>query len=361
MNLPVIINLITFDTMNFKKIIFIAAGLMMMTALLSGIWTGLIRVGLDLPLKQGMTNHGAIFVCSFVSTLIFFKTIKDSGKKFLLVIPLLNVISIIPLLLNQTKPAFLLLTITSIGFTVFIFTQTKSISDIKSIAFLLGSLCLVVGNFKLFLTGFYPVAVPFWIGAVLLIIFAENINESIIRSRFRLLWFVLTVSITIAVFIPFHSSGELILGILLLVFSIVIPVTLFSEYKKLQLPLFFKSGFITSYFFLFLTGLIYVSGTYTGYHYDASVHSFFLGYLFVMIFTDIGSGRCLSNGNSEHKTYFINYFWIFLLSVSLLMRIYADFDMATSIRIFAAKFNGVAILGFFITHIIQKIRSRKMS
>lgn len=345
-----------------NKLLIVIPGLLMLTALLSGIWTGLIRVGLNLPLTQGMTNHGAIFVCSFVVTLIFFKTIKDSGKKFLLIIPFLNLLSIIPLLLNQNKIAFILLTLTSIAFTVFLFSKTNSIQDTKSVVFLLGSFCLVVGNFKLFLTGFYPVAVPFWVGAVLLIIFAENLHESFLLSRFKYLWLAMGIIVTLIVFIPFHSSGELVLGLVLILFSIIIPTTLLLEYKKLPpLPIFFKTGFILSYFFLFLTGVIYVSGTVTGYHYDAGVHAFFLGFLFIMIFTDIGSGRCLTSSYDAgtRKNYFLPFLWIILLAVSLLVRLYADFEVNTPLRIYAAKFNGVAILGFFITHIIQKIRFHK--
>lgn len=345
-----------------KKLLYVIPGLLMLTALLSGIWTGLIRVGLNLPLSQGMTNHGAIFVCSFVTTLIFFKTIKDSGKNILLIIPLLNLLSIIPLILHQNKFAFTLLTLTSIAFAVYLFSETKSIKDVKSVVFLLGALCLVIGNFKLFLTGFYPVAVPFWIGAILLIIFAENIHESFSNSRFRFLWLTLAILLTVTVFIPFHSSGDLLLGVVLIMYSVIIPITLLLEYKKLPpLPNFFKTGFILSYFFLLITGVIYISGTYTGYHYDAGVHSFFLGFLFIMIFTDIGSGRCLTTSHDAvtRKKYFLPYLWIILLAVSLLVRLYADFEVNIPLRIYAAKFNGIAILGFFITHIIQKIRSHK--
>src|SRR6187431_66058 len=65
-----------------------------MLCLLSGLWSGLSRIGWDIALLPIAPHHGAVMVGGFLGTLITLEKIIPLRKKVLFLIPGLNVLSV---------------------------------------------------------------------------------------------------------------------------------------------------------------------------------------------------------------------------------------------------------------------------
>jgi hypothetical protein len=106
------------------------------------------------------------------------------------------------------------------------------------------------------------------------------------------------------------------------------------------------------YGWLIICGLFMAYGAYGGLLYDAAIHSFFLGFVFSMIFAHapiILPGVLRLTINPFKKSL---YFWFVLLQLSLLLRISEVFSGITSLKLIAGITNGIAILGFFVNMVI---------
>jgi len=113
------------------------------------------------------------------------------------------------------------------------------------------------------------------------------------------------------------------------------------------------------YGWLVVCGLFMAYGSYSGLLYDPAVHSFFLGFVFSMIFAHapiILPGVMKLNGNPFNKSLYI---WFYLLQISLLIRIISFFSGTTDLKLWGGFFNGIAILGFFITMMILVVRLKR--
>ena len=329
----------------------------MVSILLIAIWTGWIRVGLNLPFTHGMANHGAIFVLSFTLSLVFFYFVYESRKKKYYLIPIFNMLSVVPLLLNLNKFAFLLLTLIAIWFFLFLFSETNSFSNVRKIILLSSTLMMIVGNFKLFMTGFYPIAIPFWTGAFILILLSAFTTDTNFTGYRKMVSLLLCLLFILTAFIPFHANGEYFLGCLLISCSFVIPFIVL----KIKSP--FKTvyilGIILSHLFLLITGLIYIIGTIMVFQYDASVHSFFIGYILTAIITLIEVNNRFKITDEGVFNTAEGYFWILSIAASVLLRVYADFEGLEEYRKYSAKITGVLILWFFSINIYRLIRINK--
>jgi hypothetical protein len=88
------------------------------------------------------------------------------------------------------------------------------------------------------------------------------------------------------------------------------------------------------------------------YFYDALLHSFFLGFVFLMIFAHapiIFPGVMGFSFTPFHKSL---YLWMFLLNVSLLFRMITDLLFLNQLRQISGLLNGMVIIGFFINLLI---------
>jgi hypothetical protein len=175
------------------------------------------------------------------------------------------------------------------------------------------------------------------------------------------MFIVLLVIFVIGVLFSFHGIGNLISGLALIAISIwlmrndVIGINLKNQY----LPKFVAIALLCGYVALLLTGVFFFSLSDQWLTYDAIVHSFFLGFVFSMIFAHgpmILPGIMGIVATPFHK---ILYLWLLLLQVSWLARVFSDIAMTLDIRKLSGLLSALAILGYFITMAILTIRSQR--
>jgi hypothetical protein len=108
---------------------------------------------------------------------------------------------------------------------------------------------------------------------------------------------------------------------------------------------------LVGFIWLILTGFLFWFANRLPFGYDASLHGFFLGFVFSMIFAHapiILPGVLKFNFKSYHPSLYV---WFGLMQISLLVRISTNFWVWQELRLWVGLINGIAIVGFFI-HII---------
>ncbi len=343
----------------------------MLISLLTGILTGWFRIGigLNLPFSFPAGEHGAIMAGSFLGTLICLERSISYPNKLALIVPLLNSLSIVFFLASMPKTACVFLLLGSAGLTAiyyFIYVKHKGMYLLIMMA---GALCYFIGNAILLRSSFFPASVMWWIAFLLFTITGERLELSRFillknASRKQLVLVFFLILFTLGIVVPFHSAGGYLIGISIVGSSLWLFKYDMARHSLKKPGVSFYSGLllITGYFWLLITGIFMAYGSYFGLLYDASLHVFFLGFVFSMIFAHAPVilpavlrikvepfGRSL-------------YFWYFLLNISLLIRIAGIFpvQMPPYYKETAGMLNGIAILGFFINMaILSKITKRK--
>jgi len=208
-----------------------------------------------------------------------------------------------------------------------------------------------------------------WIAFLFLTITGERLE----LSRFILLRktvlkqsaLIIFISLFFAgIFLPFHSA----LGSSLSALSMIGSAIWLFKYDMAKHSLkkrgqSFYSGLllITGYVWLVFTGLFFVLGAYFGSFYDASLHAFFLGFVFMMIFAHapvILPAVLKLNVSPFGRSL---YLWYILLNITLLFRVIAVFPEIAPYKMWAGMFNGIAIIGFFVNMITLAILAKKKS
>jgi len=119
-------------------------------------------------------------------------------------------------------------------------------------------------------------------------------------------------------------------------------------------------GLILGYFWLIISGIfLMVNGNpYAGLIYDAYTHTIFLGFVFSMIFVHapIIFPAVFGQPFSFSKRFYIH---LFLLQITLVGRIAADFMGSTEWRLWFGLLNVLTILLFFGNTLISVILARK--
>jgi hypothetical protein len=227
---------------------------------------------------------------------------------------------------------------------------------------LIGGILLVTGLVLLLTGEKYASAVPYWIGFLLLTILGERIDLAKFLPRRKLknplLWiFILTF--LAGLFMTYHQVGHIFAGagMLLIAFWLMKYDIVNKSMKSHGIHRYIGTVLFSGYIWLFISGLIMLINPALVYAYDAVLHAFFLGFVFLMIFAHapiIFPGVMGYSFTPYHKSL---YTWMILLNLSLLMRIVADLFFLNDIRQISGIISGVIIIGFFINLLIV-IRSK---
>lgn len=330
-------------------------------SLIIGLWAGLIRIGWSIPVNTATPHHGAIMVGGFLGTLIALEKIIPLRKKWLFFIPGASAASVIFFFLNLPLISIILLIFSGAGLTCVLFTYFLRNRSIEYLLMSSGGLCWMIGNILLFHTNFYPIAVPWWIGFTLLIITAERLELMkflpVEKKSYRWLYTLLSIFF-ISLVLSFHGTGKIITGCALAGIAIwlmkfdVIGITI----RKNELPKFVAIALLCGYFALLLTGIFSFSLASQAMGFDAVVHTFFIGFVFSMIFAH---GPIILPGilGISVKPFSRQlYGWLFLLHSSWLIRLAADVHIDFEWRRISGIVATVAIFGYFITIAIVTAR-----
>jgi hypothetical protein len=233
--------------------------------------------------------------------------------------------------------------------------------------FFAGAFCLLTGNIVLFKTELYPAAIIWWMQFLLFTIVAERLELSrflpLSPSR-RVLLMAILSAVLVTAFVPFHFHGNIAFAITLSATALWLLKydMAFKSIKTKGQHRYSGSLLITGYIWLIITSVLLILENRFSFGYDAVLHSFFIGFVFSMIFSHAPI-ILPAVAKLPIKIYrpFL-YLWFIVLQLSLILRIIADLTEQTQLRKWAGMINGIAILLFFVTIIFivrQELLKRK--
>jgi hypothetical protein len=230
-----------------------------------------------------------------------------------------------------------------------------------------GALCYVIGNLLLIKSSFYPPSVMWWIAFLFLTItgerleFSRYLNVSGLKQTILVALLLLFIA---GIMLPFHSVGGYVLAVSMIGCSVWLLRYDMAKHSLKRSGQTFYNGvlLITAYIWLGITGLFMAYGSYFGLLYDAALHTFFLGFVFSMIFAHapmILPAVLRLKVNPFGSSLYI---WFILLQVTLLLRISGVFMGTAPYKQLAGLLNGIAIIGFFVNMaILTKLAERKLT
>jgi hypothetical protein len=332
--------------------------------LLGGLLAGLRRIGWSLPLTPGAVHHGALMIGGFLCTLISLEKTIPLKRKILFIIPVLNALTLLIIVPGWYYAGVGCMIAGAAGIILlFSFYFLSQPNDPSNQVMLAGSVLLLIGNILFAVHRFYPVAVMWWIGFVLFVITGERLELSKFlpvstNSKRLLLMFLFLFPLGLV--LPQHGIGKYFSGVALVGISIwllkhdVIRIGLWKE----GLVKFSAMALLLGNIALLLDGILLVLSGEQVYTYDSFVHTFFIGYVMTMIFAH---GPIILPGvlGISIKPYHpLLYLWLFLLFVSLCLRLFANVILDTELRKLGGLLSALCIVLYFLTMLTQLIRLR---
>jgi len=266
--------------------------------LVGGVWGGLVRLPLNLPLPGGNANwltfHGPLMVCGFLGTVVALERAVGLGKWWTYAAPMLTGAGAVMFLAGGLGriPLYLILA----GSVVF-WTVTLQVVRLQRALFTTlmsaGAFSWVAGNILWAADWPFPRVAPWWIAFLALTIIGERLDLSRFQRQSR--WSRPTLAIALSAFgvglvlTSIHQvAGECIMGLGILACG----AWLFRfdiarrSLKQHGLPLFMGLWLLVGFGWLCAAGLlmIWASPLSSGWLYDAALHSFFVGFVVSMIF-----------------------------------------------------------------------------
>lgn len=333
--------------------------------LLLGMLGGLGRMGWSHSLSEAIVHHGACMVGGFLGSLIALEKIVPLKKPVFFIGPFMSAASILCFIAGSAHVALILLCLSSVVLClVYGLYLVRNYSLYLAIA-LAGALCWVVGNFLLFSKLFYPMAFPWWMAFVLLTVCSERLELSRflpVSSFAKKVFIFLLILFVAGITLPFHLGGNFVSGLALVIIALwlmrydVISITL----KKQGLQAFTARALLGGYVALVLAGIFLISLNNTSYSYDSIVHTFFLGFAMAMIFAHgplILPGLLGLQVKPFHTLFYLP---LFLLFISLLIRLLANANLiAFTYRIFSGWLSVAAILLYFMFMLTFMVRATR--
>ena len=335
-------------------------------SLLAAIWAGLVRMDwhLAVPNLKFPEAHGPLMVIGFLGTVIGLERAVALKKPWAYGAPLFAVLSAIAQLfgLAPTWGQSLAVISSAILLAIFGFLwwhQHESYLVIIG----LGALLWLVGN--LLWLAEYPffIAAGWWAGFLVLTIAGERLELSRLRrlsntSRL-LLFFAVAVLVLGLARISIEEPGSRVAGVGLIAIALWLLRwdIAWRTVRIAGLPRFMAVSLLSGYFWLLVAGIlwiIYAADFIAGPHYDAMLHSIFLGFVFAMIFAH---APIILPSVMDVSMPFQNAFYahLLVLHVSLFLRIGADLAQSPSARMWGGLLNGLAIL-LFLANNIRAVR-----
>jgi hypothetical protein len=339
----------------FRLLIMVLGGF----ALLIGLWMGLFRLGLELPLfRLSLPSfHGPLMVSGFLGTLIGLERAVASNLRWAYAVPLLSGVGALALVAGTPDPfGITLMTLSSAGLVFLLAVIFYNHLTLYSVVITIGASFWLIGN-GLWLLGFpfYKVAI-WWIGFLVLTISGERLEISRmlqISNRGKAAFilaaslFILGVILVTRAFsagVQVTGIGMVALALWLLRFDIARRTV-----NQEGLSRFIALSLIIGYVWLGLGGLleVFLGGMTSGFYYDAILHSIFIGFVFSMIFAHapvifpavLGLPRFLT----LHLPFYAH---LALLHISLILRITGDLLEWPLGRKWGGLLNAIAILLF---------------
>ena len=326
-------------------------------SLIMGLFAGLQRIGWSIPVNLASSHHGAMMIGGFLGTLISLEKIIPLKRKELYIIPFLSGSSVILFFAKLSAISLWCLLVASIGLSfAFLIYWIRERSLIYTMM-LAGAVCWVIGNVILMQTGFYPFSASWWMAFTLLVITSERIELMKflpVTTKQKNIFIGVTVLFIASCLATFHGPGKFLAAFSLVGASIwlmrfdVVGINL----KKEGLTRYVGVALLSGYFAMLISGIFIAFMAEKPLGYDIIVHSFFIGFVFSMIFAH---GPIILPGvlGISTKPYHpVLYLWLALIHVSWIVRCIADVAINLDARKISGVISMIAILGYFITLVI---------
>ncbi|HGY54167.1 MAG TPA: hypothetical protein ENK44_00565 [Caldithrix abyssi] len=338
-----------------------------MISMVIGIWVGLVRMGWQwaVPHDGLVMMHGPLMVGGFLGTVIGMERAVAAKKVWGFLAPLFSALAAILYLAFPGKESLALLFLTASSFfmvLVFIFMLKRHI-DAATLVMAIGAAVWFLGNLA-WLSGYsIPQVVLWWSGFLIITIVGERLELTrflnISKQQYTVLYGLLILLGIGFLFSLFNLDWAMrISGLANLALSIWLLRNDIARrsVKKPGLTRFLALALLAGYFWLGLSGIMgmYFGGIAAGPYYDAIIHTVFVGFAFSMIFghAPIIFPALLHVKILYRQVYFIP---LFLLHLSLLVRIFGDVTLLMDYRLWGSLISGVAIVLFFMM-ILSSVR-----
>ncbi len=341
-----------------NKVFFIVPFILL--ALVIGVYNGLIRIGWMFPVNVAVAQHGVIMVGSFLCSVILLERIVNFRRTWLYIFPLVNSVSVLFFLEGKFVIGMQLLFIGGIalaGLFVFLYSVHR---ELFILIMLIGTISLLAGYLMLMNSRFYPASVSFWFAFILLLVTGERMELTKFLPLSKQATLILLICISlffIGLVFNFHGSGHILTGISMIIMSLWMTRydVAIKSFRMSGLHRYLASNLLAGFAWLLVTGTLLLLKPSAVYIYDATIHAFFLGFTFSIIFAH---GPVIYPGIAgiAKKAFHVSlYFWCLLLHLSLLIRLLADFDVLFQLREISGMLNMIAIFGFFV-HLFMLMR-----
>jgi hypothetical protein len=272
--------------------------LMGMASLLAGVWGGLVRIPLNLPLPGGNANwltfHGPLMVCGFLGTVIGLERAVGLRGWWPYLAPALSGAGAVMVMAGTMgRVSVMLITAGSLWFWMVTLWVVRLQKATFTVVMSAGALAWAVGN-VLWRVGWpFNRVVPWWIAFLALTIVGERLDLSRFQKPSKWSWPLFYGALGLfggGVVLTSLSqvAGERLTGLGMLALAAWLWRFDLARrtIKQPGLPRFMATCLLAGYVWLAVAGALMVafSPLESGLRYDAVLHSFFLGFVFSMIF-----------------------------------------------------------------------------
>ena len=332
------------------------------------LYSAVARIGWNLPLPALPVNHGFLMVSGLFGTLISLERTFPLTQKLWLSIPLLSSIAAVWVVIDHRTEAYALQVVASVLLSFLYLKQWYRFREVFLLGLVLSGLCWAMSGVVLLMGQSYPAASMWYILFLLFTITSERLELSkfiatpgwakpLLLLIFALLFLVQAL--------PFHwgsnhYSGIFIAGIAywLLSFDIV-NINL----RKKGFFYYTGSTLYGGYLWLMLSGVLMALPLNSFYHYDAVLHSFFIGFVFMMLYAHAPIIFPALVGITAKPFHKFLYFPVAATHLLLLIRIYADYTGNFELRKWTGILQVAIMLSFFggfaVLMLKERSRSRK--
>jgi len=343
-----------------------------MAALAAGVWGGLVRLPVALPLPSDNANwitfHGPLMVCGFLGTVIGLERAVGLGERWTYAAPLLAGVGGAALFSGMMgsfpKVAILL------GSGAFVAVAVRVIllqRAAHTILMALAGLCWLVGNALWLGDWTLPKLVPWWMAFLGMTIVGERLEltrylKPVSWSRPILYGFLGLWGVGLLCGLASTAWGVRVQGVALI--GTALWLARFDIARKTVrhpgLPRFMAICLLSGYAWMLVSGglLLVKAPTESGLGYDAALHAFFLGFVFMMIFAH--APLIFPSVLLWPPLEFRSRFWVHvgLLHLSLILRVGGDLLEWHAGRRWGAILNGIAIAVFLANTVGSMIAAR---
>jgi hypothetical protein len=335
-----------------------------MSSLVTGIWGGLLRVPLPLPLPVEHANwisfHGPLMVCGFLGTLISLERAVGLRALWTYLVPLLTGASAIAIATGVLDP-WPRWTLT-IGSLLFVFVSARILfiqPALSNVVMGLGAVAWVGGNLFWASGHEVPQVVLWWLTFLLLTILGERIELTRFQkpSPWARPWLLTALGMLAAGLVTgwvAPRAAGLLTGAALL--GLAAWLTRFDlAWRTIRhpgLPRFMAVCLLSGYVWLTTTALLVLAKwpQTSGLVYDAALHAFFVGFVFSMIFGHAPVIFPAVLGLPIHFRW-TAYVPLVVLHGSLVLRLWSDLANWPTGRTWGAVGNAVAV-GLFLLNTV---------